>query len=347
MVQRKYAASSAPDEVYDEIRKMLASLGDKYTRFLTPVMFDAVYSVATGDVAGIGVELQAVPKSGAPSDSPEAIGAPTAVKLVSVVEGSPAERAGLRPGDAVEEVDGNTVGSLSAEEAAARVRGAVGTKLRIVVRRDGESEPLVRLIERASVKLEGVTSSLEVKDGAKIGLVKIKQFSTTTAADVAAALEALKAKKASALLVDLRGNTGGYFTGGVDVARLFLKKDAVITFVTDKKRNVVTYQAYEDGAYTTEPLIVLVDERTASASEILSSALQDNERATLVGTKTFGKAVIQTVEKLNDGSAVVVTIARYETPKHTNINKQGIQPTITKECPKVTPAIECLPKGLA
>ena len=112
--------------------------------------------------------------------------------------------------------------------------------------------------------------------------------------------------------------------------------------MTDKKRNVVTYQAYEDGAYLDQKLTLLVDGKTASASEILASALQDNGRATLVGSQTFGKAVIQTVERLEDGSAVVVTIARYETPKHTNINKQGIVPDVNKACPTTTPAPDCL-----
>jgi len=342
LVRQKYADKEA---AYAEIRKMLGSLGDKYTRFLTPAMFDAVYSVATGDVAGMGVELQAFPRGG--KDVEPAAGGPTDVTINSVVEGSPAEKAGLKQGDVIEEVDGENVRSLSAEEAASRVRGAIGSKMRLVARREGQEEPITRVIERASVKLEGVSNlGVSTIGGTKVGLTRMKQFSTTTAADVQNALEAQAKQGAQAFVLDLRGNTGGYFTGGIDVARLFLPKDAIINYVTDKKQNVVTYQAYEDGAYLSQKLVVLVDGKTASASEILSSALQDNGRATLVGSQTFGKAVIQTVEKLEDGSAVVVTIARYETPKHTDINKQGITPNVVKECPPPTPASECLPPKL-
>jgi len=290
----------------------------------------------------MGVELQAYPREGAEGEPP-----PTDVTVNSVIEGSPAEKAGLKAGDILEEVDGQAIRSLSAEEAAARVRGPVGSKLRIVVSRPGEAEPITKVIERASVKLEGVTSlGVSSVDGVKVGVVRVKQFSTTTSADVSAALQGLQKKNAQVLVLDLRGNTGGYFTGGIDVARLFLPNEAIINYVTDKKLNTVTYRTYEDGAYLTQPLYILVDGGTASASEILASALQDNGRAKLVGKQTFGKAVIQTVERLSDGSAVVVTIARYETPKHTNINKQGIMPDIAKDCPAATPAVECLPRPL-
>jgi len=295
----------------------------------------------------MGVELQAYPRGDKDIDAAKAVNLPTDVTINSVIEGSPAQKAGLLAGDIIEEVDGFSVRSLSAEEAAAKVRGPVGSKLRVVALRAGEAEPLTRVIERASVKLEGVTNlGVQSVDGAKVGVIRVKQFSTSTAADVSAALEALSKQSAQVFVLDLRGNTGGYFTGGIDVARLFLPKDALINFVTDKKRNVVTYQAFEDGAYLSEKLVVLVDGKTASASEILASALQDNKRATLVGSQTFGKAVIQTVERLSDGSAVVVTIARYETPNHTDINKSGITPNVAKECPIATKAVECLPRPL-
>ena len=329
MVKRKYESR---DEAYDEIRSMLGTLGDKYTRFLTPAMYSAVYSVATGDVAGIGVELAPVEGSS---------GAGALVEVSSVVEGAPSELAGLKVGDVLDEIDGNSLKGLSAEEAAGKVRGPKGSRMRLVVRRAGEDEPLVKLITRDTVKLAGVTSSMQSAGGQKVGFVRIRQFSTTTTADVAAALEELKG--ARALVLDLRGNTGGYFDGGVDVARLFLKGEAPITYVVDKRSQTTKFAAFEDGKYVDTPLVVLVDAKTASASEILSSALQDNERATLVGaTNTFGKAVIQTVEALDDGSAVVVTIAKYETPNRNDINRKGIVPQVSKECPAGDAAVACV-----
>ena len=149
MVKKSYADRN---DAYDEIKKMLASLNDKYTRFLTPSMYDAIYAVATGDVAGIGVELAA---------GPEIEGSPRVV-LSSVVEGAPSELAGLKTGDLLVEADGTNLLGLSPEEAAAKVRGPVGSKLRLTIKRDGDETPQVKLIERKSVKLEAVTSSMQV-----------------------------------------------------------------------------------------------------------------------------------------------------------------------------------------
>lgn len=330
-VKKSYADKS---EAYEEIRRLLATLDDKYTRFLTPSMYDAIYSVATGDVAGIGVELAAPSES--TSDKP-------LVEISTLVEGAPADAAGLRQGDVLLDADDNPLLGLSPEEAAAKVRGPVGSKLRLTIRRAGEDAPIVKIIERKSVKLEAVTSSMSSVNGQKVGFVRIKQFSTATESDVKKALESLK--DAKAFVLDLRGNTGGYFPGGVDVARLFLKAETPITYVIDKRQQVTTYNTYDtDGPYVNTPLVILVDDKTASASEILSACLQDNGRAKLVGSKpkTFGKAVIQTVEQLSDGSAVVVTIAKYETPKRTDINKLGISVDAVRDCPAGAEAVQCV-----
>uniref|UniRef100_A0A7S0LFN1 PDZ domain-containing protein n=1 Tax=Coccolithus braarudii TaxID=221442 RepID=A0A7S0LFN1_9EUKA len=332
MVKKSYPSTA---DAYAEIRTMLSSLGDKYTRFLTPPMYDALFSQATGDVAGIGVELM--------TQEATVPGGKTAVLINSVVPEGPADRSGVLTGDVVVDVDSNEVGGLSAEEVAARVRGPAGSKLRLVLEREGSDEPSIKLIERAAVKLDAVTSQLSTISGQKTGIVRIKAFSTATAADVRSALEKLLTQKPQLLVLDLRGNTGGYFPGGIDVARLLLPKDAIITYVTDRSLAEVSYNNLEDGLDTITPLYVLVDARTASASEILASALQDNNRAKLVGKTTYGKAVIQNVARLSDGSAVVVTTARYETPKRTKINKLGIQVNIEKDCPVKVGAAECLP----
>ena len=264
MVKKNYESR---EEAYAEVRKMLGSLNDKYTRFLTPSMYTAIFAVATGDVAGIGVELAPVEASGGSG------GAPANVQISSVVEGAPSDTAGLREGDVLIDADGTSLAGLSPEEAASKIRGPVGSKLRLVVQRAGEAEAQVKVITRASVKLEGVTSSMQSAAGSKIGYVRIKQFSTSTVDDVKAALASLSGAKAYVL--DLRGNTGGYFPGGVDVARLFLPAQSDITFVVDKRQQVTTYNVFEDGPYLDAPLLLLVDSNTASASEILSSALQD------------------------------------------------------------------------
>ena len=328
------------EDAYAAVRDMLSGLGDKYTRFLTPAMYDSVYSAATGDVAGIGVELT--------TEGSDSAGR---VSLASVVEGGPADGAGLAAGDVVLEVDGDELApGLSAEEAAAKVRGAAGSKMRLVVGRagkDGATESVAKVITRAAVKLEGVKSSMTSAGGLKVGYVRIKQFSTTTADDVQAALKSLSG--AQAYVIDLRGNSGGYFPGGIDVARLLLPPQSPITYVVDKRSNVVPYESYAtDGGYATTPLTVLVDAKTASASEILVGALRDNERASLLGPskRTYGKAAIQNVEQLEDGSAVVVSIAKYETPSRADINGKGIEVDVLKECPDGAAAASCIPAEL-
>ena len=282
LVKQNYASR---DAAYDEIRGMLGKLGDKYTRFLTPAMYDAVFSVATGDVAGIGVELEAL------GGDPFAKGGGTGVAIATVVEGGPADKAGLKPGDVLQSVDGDDVGAKTPEEAAAGVRGAPGSRVRLAVRRDGADEVLV--IERGAVKLAAVTTKVaKAAKGETVGVIRIRQFSTSTAADVKKALEELT-PKVGRLVLDLRGNTGGYFPGGVDVARLLLPNDATITVVTDYKLNEVKYTTFDDGVELEKPVVALVDGRTASASEILTSALQDNARATVVGGDEKGSNVRQ------------------------------------------------------
>lgn len=326
----KATKATTRDETYDQIRAMLASLDDRYTRFLTPAMYGAVYAVATGDVAGVGVELSAEPLADAAKG--------TEVTISNVFEGSPAEKAGLKVGDVLLAVDGEVLpASLSAEETSAKVRGPAGSRVGLKLRRAAGEE--VVLITRGLVKIDAVTSQTV----GNVGLIRIRNFSTSTAEDVKKALEGFQASKGvSKLVIDLRGNTGGFFPGGVDVARLLLPEGRDVTTVTDYKGNSLGYSTFSDGLDTSTPLYVLVDAKTASASEILASALQDNERAQLVGSKTFGKAVIQNVATLSDGSAVVVTTARYQTPKRTDINKRGIEPNIARDCVPGTPALDCL-----
>ena len=213
---------------------MLAALGDKYTRFLTPSAYDAIFATATGGVVGIGVELQT---EEVVRDKPE-----SRVIVNNVVPGGPADKAGVKPGDELVNADGEDLTNLSAEEASKFVRGAAGTKLRLELRSAGESEPHVLLIERAEVKLAAVTKASRSVGGTPVGIITIRQFSTTTTEDVKSALIEVLKQKPGALVLDLRGNTGGYFTGGVDVARQLLPKGSTITYVTDNRRNVVTYE---------------------------------------------------------------------------------------------------------
>lgn len=326
-VKRAYADV---DEGYSAIRNMLSLLEDPYTRFLTPNQYASLTSSASGDLAGVGVEMF-----------------PTRVDdklmITSTVDNSPAERSGIRSNDIITLIDGEDVSELSPDEAAARIRGNPGTSVQLELRRDkGTGEEYVVDMKRESLKLKSVKHEM-LKPA--VGYVRIKAFNSSTADDVKVALEDLRAQKASKYVLDLRNNPGGYFPAGVDVARLFFKGEKPIVFVVDKNGIQDEIDSASDGMIRDEPLVVLVNKATASASEILAGALQDSGRAKLVGQQTFGKGVVQTLTQLSDGSGIAVTIARYETPAHRNINKVGITPDVKTECAPDTEVLMCVPDG--
>lgn len=324
-VKRAYADV---DEGYSAIRNMLSLLEDPYTRFLTPNQYTSLTSSASGDLAGVGVEMF-----------------PTRVDnqlmVTSAVDNSPAERSGVRTNDIITLIDGEDISELSPDEAAARIRGNPGTTVQLELRRDkGNGEEYVIDLKRESLKLKSVKHAL-LKPS--VGYVKIKAFNSSTAEDVKSALEDLRAQKAKRYILDLRNNPGGYFPAGVDVARLFFRGEKPIVFVVDKNGIQDEIDSATDGMIRDEPLLVLVNKATASASEILAGALQDSGRAKLVGQQTFGKGVVQTLTPLSDGSGIAVTVARYETPAHRNINKIGITPDVQKDCTADTEVLMCVP----
>jgi carboxyl-terminal processing protease len=326
-VKRAYASV---EDGYSAIRDMLALLDDPYTRFLTPNQYTSLTSTASGDVAGVGVEMLPSRVDGK-------------LIIISAVENSPAERVGVRSNDAIILIDGEDIADLTPDEAAARIRGRPGTSVQLTLARDrGAGEEVIVYMRREALKLKSVKHEMLRPS---VGYVKVKQFNSSTAEDMRSALEDLRAQKATRYVLDLRNNPGGYFPAGVDVARLFFRGSRPIVFVVDKNGIQDEIDSAGDGLIVREPLVVLVNKATASASEILAGALQDSGRAKLVGQQTFGKGVVQTVSPLSDGSGLAVTIARYETPAHKNINKVGITPDIKNDCAADAPPLMCLPDG--
>lgn len=324
-VRRPYASVT---DAYPAIRDMLSLLADPYTRFLTPQQLSSLTSSATGELAGVGVEM-----------FPARID--NALTVAEPLDGSPAARAGIRPYDIIRYIDGESTDSLTPDEAAARIRGKPGTSIMVTIvhksRGSLGEEETVRLM-RENLRLHSVKIAPLKNDTV---LVKIKQFNSTTANDLREALESFKSFKR--IILDLRNNPGGYFPGGVDVARLFMKAETPIVFVVDKNGISEEMDTVQDGLFSDLPMAVLVNKGTASASEILAGALKDNQRAKLVGEKTFGKGVVQTVLQLSDGSGVAVTIARYETPSHKDINKIGILPDVSSSCGLEADVLSCIP----
>ncbi|KAI0567473.1 Peptidase S41 [Gracilaria domingensis] len=316
------------EEAYKAIRDMLALLEDPYTRFLTPPEYISLTSSTTGEVAGVGVEMF-----------------PTRVdnnlKVTAPIDDSPAERAGVRPSDVIKFIDGEDTSSLTPDEAAARIRGRPGSIVTLTVVHDGGNGKEESFnLTRVNLKLKSVKSSMPKP---RELYIKIKQFSSSTADDLKAALEEYNNKEIDRIILDLRNNSGGYFPGGVDVARLFLKAGTPIVYVMDKSGVADEIDNAYDGMLTDVPMCILVNSGTASASEILAGALKDNGRARLVGEQTFGKGVVQTVSQLSNGSGIAVTVARYETPNHININKVGIAPDFKRECSLDADVHTCLP----
>lgn len=302
------------DEARSEVDRMLASLGDRYTRYLPPAKYDSIVNAATGNVCGVGVEL-ALDKGG------------NRVIASDVEPNGPAAKGGLRPNDVFVEVDGVRFddGKATPDDAALVIRGLEGSKVGMVVEREGKTVDFI--LTREPIKITSVRSYMGEKSGVdgKVGVVRIKNFSGTTAETVKSELEGLKKKGATTFVLDLRGNPGGLLPGGVDTASLFLEANKPVVFVANKNGVVDSQSTLGDGVDLTSPLVVLVDGNTASAAEVMTAALKENGRAIVAGEQTFGKGIVQTIRQLEGGNGgVAVTVARYETPEHHDINKQGI-----------------------
>jgi len=310
-VKRNY---SSRDEAYQVIRDMLRSLDDPYTRFLNPVQFESLSSSATGEVTGVGFEL-----------FPSRV--ENAIRVKRTISPSPAEEAGLKAGDIITEVDGEDISALSPDEVAARVRGALGTKVSLTFQHSTDSKEISAVLTRRDLHINTVQARLL---GPGLGYFRITAFNQSTPDNLKAALDDLR--RPSRVILDLRDNPGGYFSAGVDIARLFLREGANIVSVFDRRGKVADYNATSEAMFPSQPMVILLNGSTASASEILAGALHDNHRAVLVGEKTFGKGVVQTLVPLDDGSGVAVTTARYELPSHISINRVGIQPDVHVKC---------------
>lgn len=298
-------------DAYEAIEWMLAPIGDPYTRLLRPADFTALKASTQGSVSGVGLQL------GIRQDD-------TAVVVIAPLEGSPAAEAGISSGTEVLRVDGVATAELGLESTAARLRGPIDTSVLLEIR---PPEGRVREVElrRRQVDLLPVRSRLIERDGHKLGYVRITQFAETVPQDVAKALQTLEQQGMEGLLLDLRNNSGGLVSAGVAVADAFL--DAAPIVETRNREGFSDPQQANRGQIYGGPMLTLVNSGTASASEILAGALQDDGRSALLGSRTFGKGLIQTLIGLGgDGSGLAVTVARYVTPSGRDIQNLGIEP---------------------
>ena len=299
-------------EAYDAIREMLSNLDDPYTRFLEPREFNQMRIDTSGELTGVGIQIVK------DKESDDLI-------IVSPIEGTPAYEAGIKARDKILSIDDISTEGMNIEDAVKLIRGQKGTQVKLEILRDGKSffQPLFR--ERIEIK--SVTSKInQTKKGLLIGYVRIKQFNANAAKEMRDTLKDLETKKVSGYILDLRSNPGGLLEASIDISRQFINRGIIVSTLT--KNGLEEIQRGNGRALTNKPLIVLVNEGSASASEIVSGAIRDNKRGKLVGKKTFGKGLVQSMRTLVDGSGLTVTVAKYLTPNGTDINKTGIIPDL-------------------
>ena len=306
---KKYSDNN---EAYDAIRDMLSNLDDPYTRFLDPKEFNQMRIDTSGELTGVGIQIVKDKES----DS---------IIIISPIEGTPAYEAGIKAKDKILSIDNVSTKGLNIEDAVKLIRGRRGTKVKLEILRNGNS--FYKSLLRERIEIKSVTSKInETKDGVLIGYVRLKQFNANASREMKDTLKDLEIKKVSGYVLDLRSNPGGLLESSIDISRQFIDKGIIVS--TLSKDGLRETKRGNGKALTKKPLIVLVNEGSASASEIVSGAIRDNNRGKLVGKKTFGKGLVQSMRTLVDGSGLTVTVAKYLTPNGTDINKFGITPDI-------------------
>ncbi|HWH13999.1 MAG TPA: S41 family peptidase [Miltoncostaeaceae bacterium] len=307
---------------------LLRGLDDPYTFYLDPEQYAELQRDTEGVFFGVGMTVRE--------------GEGGAV-VTGVYADSPAERAGVRTGDVIVEVDGRDVRRAPLDAVVRAIRGPEGTEVRVGFRR-GE-RPRQLTLRRARIRVPVVTSRVETVDGRRVGYVRLAEFDRGAGDQLREAVRDLAGRDVRGLVLDLRGDPGGLVDEAVAVSGVFLPRGSDVVTIEGLHRARRTLRTNARPA-TDLPLVVLVDRNSASASEIVAGALRDNDRARLAGTRTFGKALVQTTRPLRNGGALRYTSARYLTPDGSDINRRGLQPPLRAADDPDTPADEALPVAL-
>lgn len=299
------------EDAYKAIREMLDKLKDPYTRFMDPEEFKSLQVDTSGELIGIGITIGVDEKT-------------KQLTVISPIEDTPAFAAGLLSKDAITKIDGKSTKGMDVNEAVSLIRGQPGTAVKLTVLRNGQ--PKEFQIKRARIEIHPVKYSYQNTPLGGVGYIRLNQFSANAAAEMRNAIKDLEKKQVAGYILDLRNNPGGLLVSGVEIAQMWLNDGTIVSTVNRQGKQDIEKSNHH--ALTNKPLVVLVNDGSASASEILSGALQDNKRAVLVGEKTFGKGLVQSVRSLGDGSGLAVTIAKYYTPSGRDINHAGIAPNV-------------------
>lgn len=310
-LSRDYASRA---DAYRAVREMLKNLDDPYTRFMDPEQFRSMQIDTSGELTGVGIQL------GMDDETKK-------LTVVSPIEDSPAARAGIISKDILVTIGGKSTEGMDLNQAVSLIRGPVNTKVILGIRRGDRTFDVE--LTRSKIELHVVRSDIRETSSGRVGYIRLTQFNANATADMRRAIRNMMDKNVNGFILDLRSNPGGLLYSSYEIAKMFINNAPIVSTVGrrgEKERLFANRQALTD-----KPMVVLVDGGSASASEILSGALQDNRRATIVGTRTFGKGLVQSVIPLGDGSGLAVTIAKYLTPNGTDINRSGIKPDVVVE----------------
>ncbi len=315
-VRREYLNRSynSKEDAYKAIREMLKKLDDPYTRFMDPDEFRNMQVETSGELTGIGIQIAQDEKT-------------NKLTVIAPIEDTPAARAGILAKDIILQIDGQSTEGMDINQAVSMIKGKPGTQVRLTILRDNQQREFQ--ITRARIELHPVRYSLQPSSMGNIGYIRLTQFSANAAAEMRNAIRDLEKQQVQGYILDLRSNPGGLLFSSVEIAQMWLQDGTIVSTVDRQGKRDIEKSNHR--ALTDKPVVVLVDGGSASASEILAGALQDNNRAVVVGTRTFGKGLVQSVRGLGDGSGLAVTIAKYFTPNGRDINKAGINPDIVVE----------------
>lgn len=298
------------EAIYGAIKGMLQEL-DPHSSFYPPEEYKSFMESTSGEFGGLGITITMK------ND---------AITILSAIEDTPAWKAGLKSGDVIAMINKEPTNGMTLDAAVKKMRGKSGTKINLTIVRKGEDKPLNINLTRAIIKIKSVKYDMIDKD---YGYIRLSQFQENSYKEMADALKFMKQKKAKGIIIDLRNNSGGLLSEAIDITSIFLPKDKTVVFTRDKNKREQHYKTKSVSVNEREiPIVVLVNEWSASASEILAGALQDYKRAIIVGKTTFGKGSVQSVIPLRDGSAVKLTTSRYYTPLARSIQGVGITPDV-------------------
>lgn len=322
IVQSDYVEEpQARQLIYGALKGMLATL-DPYSQFLDPDSYRELKVDTEGQFGGLGIEITIKDEL---------------LTIITPIDDTPAFMAGLKSGDRIVKIDGEMTRGITISDAVKKLRGKPGTEVKLTVLREGENELKEVAIQRDIIKIRSVREARVIEDG--IAYIRLSDFHENTPTDLQNAIDELKRKNMDSVILDLRNNPGGLLDVSVSVAELFLKRRQLVVSTKGRLRHQnLEFRSRVDGQINDLPLVVLINEGSASASEIVAGAIQDHHRGVVMGTKSHGKASVQTIFPLKDGSALRLTTSKYFTPSGRSIHGEGIHPDV--DVPFVEPPEE-------